>query len=84
MTPGEEDSSIDVVTDEECLVVVFVSAEEEDGKLAKADRAARMAGVSVRTWRARLTLSERTLVDFIIAAAGAAGNSLVLLMISFG
>jgi hypothetical protein len=31
-----------------------------------------MAGVSVRTWMARLTLSERTLVvDFIVAVVGA-------------
>ena len=51
-------------------MAMFVSAakDDEEGKLAKAERAARMAGVSVRTWMARLTLSERTLVvDFIVA-----------------
>jgi len=55
-------------------VAMFVSAakDDEEGKLAKAERAARMAGVSVRTWMARLTLSERTLVvDFIVAVVGA-------------
>lgn len=33
-----------------------------EGRLASASRAALMAGVSVRTLRARLTLSERTLL----------------------
>ena len=45
-------------------VDLLASLEEEEGRLANAAKAARMAGVSVRTWRARLTLSDRTLVDF--------------------
>ena len=39
-----------VVFDGDLVVLLaVVSEEEDDGKLAKADRAARMAGVSVRT-----------------------------------
>ena len=45
--------------------------------MAKAERAAFMAGVSVRTWRARFTLSERTFVDFISMGCS-------VLMILFG
>ena len=38
-----------VVVVGDLVVLLAVVSEEEDGKLAKADRAARMAGVSVRT-----------------------------------
>lgn len=48
------------------LLLEFVAdevlVEEEEGRVAKAERAALKAGVSVRRWRARFTLSERTLV----------------------
>ena len=53
---------LDVVVVVDGAVVVV---EEEEGKVAKAERAALKAGVSVRRWRARFTLSERTLVDLI-------------------
>lgn len=44
------------------VAVGVVLVEEEEGRVAKAERAALKAGVSVRRWRARFTLSERTLV----------------------
>jgi len=56
---------LEVVVVDGALLVVVVVEEEEEGKVAKAERAALKAGVSVRRWRARFTLSERTLVDLI-------------------
>jgi len=47
------------------LLLVPSLEEEEEGKVAKAERAALKAGVSVRRWRARFTLSERTLVELM-------------------
>ncbi len=65
-----------VVAVDGALLLVLV-VEEEEGKVAKAERAALKAGVSVRRWRARFTLSERTLVDFI----GGDGDAMVLLIL---
>ncbi len=64
-----------VAVDGALLLVLVV--EEEEGKVAKAERAALKAGVSVRRWRARFTLSERTLVDLI----GGDGDAMVLLIL---
>ena len=64
------------------LVVVVPSVEEEEeGKVAKAERAALKAGVSVRRWRARFTLSERTLLEDFSAVGGNAVLAVLMMII---
>lgn len=61
------------------LVVVSLEEEEEEGKVAKAESAALKAGVSVRRFRALVTLSERTLVEEDFSTADVGGIEVLMM-----